>query len=674
MKFFTITLLATLYVSQLFAQWLPDPAINNPVVLSANKGMAPINNMVSATDGNGGMFIVWTDNRNSGTTGFDIFITRILNTGNIAPGFLPGGNPVCTASRNQLNLSVTSDGIDGVIVSWTDRRSLPTNGGDIYAQRINGSGTALWTNNGVPVATSINDESTPVIELTSSNTVAVVWRNVMPGILGVDLMANFLDLSNGSKVHGTDITVVSQNNTQSNQQILRDGVGGFMIIWTDGRVSDNNQMLYAQRINTSGQLLWGPPGNEVDGQLIIGSAGDVIQPRITLDGEGGFVVAFASTRISATDANIYAQKVNFNGIPQWIVDGVPVCTAPSSQSDVRIVNSGASTYVIGWVDRRNSGNASLTSNRDIYTQALDQNGTPKWTPDGKVVVKLIRNQPISPEFGFSMLHDQLGGAYFIWDDSRVSGGNVNIYAQRVLTDGSDSWNTNGVAISINGSNQNWPMVVRSGDRLVIAWRDSRTANNAEIYASQVFSNGLLPVDILELTARPNGKNVLVEWTSKNESVLSHFEIERSTDGNSFNTAGKVSARNTAGTFRYSFEDLKPSAGNNFYRIKSVDIDGSFAYSNVARVSMIKISENKLLLYPNPAFTSVNIQMNNIPNGQYAVKIIDMQGKVILTQNVAIINSNQNVQIPVTRIAGGLYKVQVVNANGEHVGQQSLIKQ
>ena len=674
-----LLLLATLinFFVPLFSQWNPNPEVNNPVVLVAAKGLTAVSKMATATDGNGGMFIAWVDTRNIGTTGADVFITRVLNTGTVAPGFAAGGNPVCLAPGNQFGLSITGDGIDGVVVSWNDHRNIGATNTDIYAQRIDGGGNMLWATNGVAVAAGPNDENSPEIELTESNRIAIVWRNEIPApsLLETDLCANFLDLSNGSKVLGTDITVISKNNTQSNQQILRDGIGGFMVVWTDGRVSNSNTHLYAQRIDQNGNLKWGPSGNETEGQLIINSSGNVLLPRVAHDGTGGLVVAFASTRVSPTDANIYAQKVNSNGIPQWAANGVSITTAASSQSNVRIAKSGASSFIVGWVERKHSTDIAQTDSVDIYAQGLDQDGNMQWAPGGVAVVRAPGHQPLSPEEGFGILEDQIGGAYFVWDDTRAT--HPDIYAHRILYDGTNGWQPNGMPISNPiGSGQIWPKLLASGDRLIIAWQDSRTQPNAEIYASQVLSNGVLPVEVLELNAKPYGRNTLVQWTSKNEKVLSHFEVQRSKDGIDFLMAGNITARNMAGTHQYSFEDIKPGPGFNYYRVKSVDKDGSFAYSNIVLVKSGDIADNNLHFYPNPVMTTLNLQVGNLPSGRYVVKIIGVDGRLIQSQQVHLRGNSQfeTIGIPMGHIGTGLYKVQLINTKGEPVSAQTLWKQ
>lgn len=658
---------------KIYGQWNSDPGTNNAVVLVANKGTSVITSLASTTDGNSGMFIAWIDSRNNATTGPDIFVTRMMNNGEIADGFLPGGNPICTASGVQSGLYIEPDGIGGAILSWNDGRNSGTGYNDVYAQRINGNGMVYWTANGVAISNTILEENTPVVKLISTDKAAIVWRVDRPVPNGLDLFANYVNLNNGSKALSSDIVVVSKNNTQTNQQVLPDGENGFFVVWTDGRVSNANMFLYGQHINEQGTLQWGPPGNVGDGQLIISSAGDVSNPVLAGDGTGGIVVAFSSTRVSEQDANIYAQRVDENGTPVWTANGVPVCVSLSNQSNPRIIKAGPSpNFIIGWADRRHSTNLSMDDSVDIYAQGLLMDGVKTWSLNGIEIVRRAGTQPLSLSRGFEMLGDDLGGAYFVWDDDRS--GNSDIFAQRLLTDGTIGWASNGIPVANRGgANQNWETVVRSGDRLDIAWRDSRASPDAEIYASQLLSDGLLPLDILELSAKQDGKKVMIQWTSISEKALDYFEVERGVQEKDFHKIAQVYATNVSGKFVYGFEDLNAAGIKNFYRIKSVDHDGRFAFSNIVQVHYTTNAQNNIYLFPNPARTIINLQFNNMKMGGYVINVLNLQGKLMQNHQIVCSGSHQFFQIPVTKLSGGYYKLVVFDNHGTIIEQQNFIK-
>src|SRR5438093_12877805 len=98
---------------------------------------------------------------------------------------------------------------------------------------------------------------------------------------------------------------------------------------------------------------------------------------MTSDGGGYSLVAWSDYRNG--NADIFAQKLDGAGHPQWIQDGVAVCKAASAQSTPQIVTDGFGGAIVVWADNR-SGTST-----DIYAQRLSSEGNPRWTTDGVVV-------------------------------------------------------------------------------------------------------------------------------------------------------------------------------------------------------------------------------------------------------------------------------------------------
>lgn len=211
-----------------------------------------------------------------------------------------------------------------------------------------------------------------------------------------------------------------------------------------------------------------------------------------------------------------------------------------------------------------------------------------------------------------MLEDGLGGAYLIWDDGRNGTSNLDVYAQYVKADGVLAWADNGMAVAtLSGSNQNLPKaVISENEKVMVVFRDSRTNTSAEIFASLIEPAGVLPVEFLNISVRPFYKGAKIVWNTALENGLSHYEVERSRDGNDFSAIGEVKAQLGNSSNEYSFIDAHAFTGTNYYRIKSVDKDGKFKFSVVVRVAIEPIAtDKKLLLYPNPARRSVSVQLN-----------------------------------------------------------------
>jgi hypothetical protein len=649
-----------------YSQWDPDSTVNNLIVSNTVKGTSSVANMVTASDGSGGMFICWTDGRNSASSGNDIFITKILADGSIASGFGLGGKPVCTATGGQTSLAMVADGQGGVVVVWTDPRETATNSNDIYAQRINSIGEPVWTLNGVPVVASSVNENNPSIVRISTLEVAIVWR-FTGATTNTDLAFNYIALSNGSKSLASDITIIAESNNQTNQQVISDANGGIIVAWNDGRIANNQSGVVAQRYNAGGIRLWDPATGVFVRTPGVNTAGLNMIP----DGNGGAIISWADYRVSVGDPNIFIQRLFFNGNIAWGSEGKEVTNATGIQLENAIVRSGTN-YIIGWADRRN-GN----SNIDIYAQAYNSAGNAVWNSGTPVVVSAAENnQPVAGTTPV-IIPDGTGGATFIWDDRRFGSGNDDIWAQKINSTGNPVWRTDGVPVcNRTGSNQNSSAAVEGNDgNVIVMWRDSRSGtSNSEIYASRLQTDGLLPVNFLEVTATAKGKNVLVEWSGQHEKQLRHYEVERSENGTNFSKAGTVQARNASGMQLYSFEDAEQSInGNRYYRIKAVDIDGAFTFSNIVKVFMPFDNPSGFMVYPNPAKNAFNVSLSGQPLGSYAIRIIDINGRVVSQNQVQLNTMGQTLLIPVGSLQGGLYKVQVVDQSGKIMGVSSLMK-
>lgn len=646
------------------AQWNSDPTENNLVVSVDQKGTGQVTAPVTVSDGSGGMFIAWVDGRNSVTTGNDVFVIRVLASGTIAPGFAAGGNPVCLATGTQSNPVMVEDGQGGVVITWTDARNTATNSNDIFAQRINASGVAQWTENGVEVIATAVNENTPSIALISGVEVAIIWRFTGTG---TDLAFNYLALTNGSKSLASDIVITSEGNNQTNQQVVPDGNGGVIVVWSDGRVSNATSGVVAQRYNAGGIRLW------AEGGAIVRAPGgsNTTSPQMIGDGTGGAVFVWSDSKNGATNSDIYTQRLNTGGEPEWGVDPKQVTSATGQQLNPTIIKSGAN-FILGWNDQQNGG----ASNTDLYAQAYSAAGTALWNTGNPFAVvteadqqPLLGNAPV-------VVEDGSGGAIFIWDDRKNTATNIDIYAQRVSAAGAKQWAEAGVPIATRtGSNQRDPMAVMgSGTLINIAWRDSRSGNtSAELYASQLTLDGTLPVTILEIGATQQGKMVNVTWTTTGESNLANYRIERSVNGAAFKETGLVKAKNTQGMHQYAMLDPTPVSGNNFYRVKSVNLDGSYKYSAIVKVNMVYLSDKNVHLYPNPVVAGLNLQLNNLPAGSYQVHIVDIAGKSIQRINLQKGASDQTFSIDAGKLAQGYYQLQVMNESNESVSVKPLMK-
>ena len=98
---------------------------------------------------------------------------------------------------------------------------------------------------------------------------------------------------------------------------------------------------------------------QLDGVALCTVASDQVYPTIVSDGAGGAIVTWVDYRNGTAD--IYAQRVNAAGAPQWTADGVALCTAASDQSSPTIVSDGAGGAIVTWEDSRSGTSTSTPS-------------------------------------------------------------------------------------------------------------------------------------------------------------------------------------------------------------------------------------------------------------------------------------------------------------------------
>jgi hypothetical protein len=143
-------------------------------------------------------------------------------------------------------------------------------------------------------------------------------------------------------------------------------------------------------------------------------------------------------------------------------------------------------------------------------------------------------------------------------------------------------------------------------------------------------NLILPVTIVNFNAYKTGSRVKIEWTATDEINIDHYEAERSATGVNFTSLGRVNAFNHGSSVNYSKIDSFPLMGNNFYRVKAIDRDGTLKYTSVALVSFIN-EKTSITIYPNPVQNRIiNIQLDNLPKAKYQFLIHNDLGQRVFS--------------------------------------------
>jgi len=190
------------------------------------------------------------------------------------------------------------------------------------------------------------------------------------------------------------------------------------------------------------------------------------------------------------------------------------------------------------------------------------------------------------------------------------------------------------------------------------------------------SGGPLPVEFYSINARQEGAAIAIQWSTASEINNQYFDIEKSIDGGK--NWGKISTINTDGNStvlkKYNVFDLRPAKGLNYYRIKQVDINGQFKYSDIVYVK-VAVERTSVSIINNPVNSVINIDFLSKTNERVLVSLYDITGKLVASDRWTIPDgSSRETLIKATNIQKGMYILNIVDESGTTIYNGKLFKQ
>ena len=189
--------------------------------------------------------------------------------------------------------------------------------------------------------------------------------------------------------------------------------------------------------------------------------------------------------------------------------------------------------------------------------------------------------------------------------------------------------------------------------------------NINFAKATLTSVGAVPVKLTSFQVSEQNCTAYLSWTTESESNSRVFIIESSTDGISFGEAGREQAAGQAATTSFYRHAVPVNAAVTYFRLKMLDIDGSFSYSPVI-IHRSSCGQGKLVLYPNPA--RIGITLEGLP--AYACRLIlrNSAGQLVSVYNCQA----RTALINVSALPAGNYSIQVVS-EGVDVATLPFIK-
>lgn len=250
----------------------------------------------------------------------------------------------------------------------------------------------------------------------------------------------------------------------------------------------------------------------------------------------------------------------------------------------------------------------------------------------------------------------------IWNISRTTGtGNVDLTF--AWSDALEGATFSGSGLGVANYN--------GGSYGTFAGTASEVTNTATVSSSTlgqflVGKPSVLPVTLISFTAKASNNNVVLAWKSTSESNLSHYIVQRSTNGVDFTDLTIEMANNTAGVFDYAYLDKTPGFGSNYYQLVSVDTDGKTQTSELKSVTL-GASLASVTAYPNPAINQLNI--SGLVTGDI-IKLFNTSGQLIANQSTV---NNQVSTLDMSSVKPGLYILSIENS-GKVSSSHRIVKQ
>lgn len=329
--------------------------------------------------------------------------------------------------------------------------------------------TADWSLDGNPVSTAVNGQGIPIAISDGAGGAILFWEDYRSG--AADLYAQRLNAAGQPQWTPNGRAVCTAAGAQVLPVAIPDGAGGAIVVWQDERTGGNMD-IYAQRLTEFGDPLWA-----ADGVLVCGAANHQRWPTACSDSAGGAQIAWADRRLGS-GYEIYAQRLNSSGVPQWATNGVVVSHGMVDRGAPVSTASGSGGAILAWTDYRNG-------NWDIYYRPVSAGGTPLGTHGGAPICTADGTQnglaiaSAGPAGDF--------GAYLAWNDLRS--GADGVYAQYVTNSGLANWGANGIVVAVSGESQGDARLASDGaGGALVAWTHTNSGSS-DIYGQRLNPQG-----------------------------------------------------------------------------------------------------------------------------------------------------------------------------------------
>ena len=274
----------------------------------------------------------------------------------------------------------------------------------------------------------------------------------------------------------------------------------------------------------------------------------------------------------------------------------------------------------------------------------------------------------------------------IWLDTRDNPGTyLSALYYSNSKDGGETWSSNERLSDFFDPHVGWPQQNKMGDYFDMVSENTgahlswaATFNGEQdVYYSFITDTTIVPVELLSFTASAAANVVTLEWSTATELNNHGFEIERSSDKKNWRIMGfREGKGSTSQPQEYSYSDIlsEITPSKLYYRLKQIDFNGDFEYSNIIEIEIAPSAFSLAQNYPNPFNPSTNISYQLPAYGFVSLKVYDVLGNEVATlvnedQKAGVYSINFNAQL----LSSGVYYYQLKSGNNIQTKKMILTK-
>lgn len=382
-----------------------------------------------------------------------------------------------------------------------------------------------------------------------------------------------------------------------------------------------------------------------------------------LSGSGSNTVLYFS---GSSNTKIYVCTTN-NGTNFLNTSTITGIAANSASRSISPVTTGTSSEL--WIKASGSG---------VTAKRISSTGTVlATTTDG------TGNGFVAGSFGIAQYIEAGAKKFLVSNGSNASGNGVEtrvtevttetggtgtppayIYTNYAVVNLSSTWNSNG-----NGTGDVAFKVNSNGTYTIYSMI---TNNGLAAYTTQY----ALPVSISSFSAAVANKKVQIKWSTSTEVNNSSFEVEKSVNGKDFSSIGRIASKaingNSTSTLEYNFEDSKPFAGNNYYRLKQIDKDGKFNVSNTEVINFNNNQNFTVYVLQNPVKSAVQLNIKASANTILNVNIVNTLGQTVLSKQINVSTGENNISLDASSFTSGTYFIKVKDTKNNTTEQNITV--